>query len=130
MVRGLALGISLFKPEDYGTEIEDDTNKPPPLNNFHEGLLKIVVYSLMEPLGVVIGTVLGIWLNGPALYITSDVLTSLGAGTFIYIATMDILAVEFISPILIERKGLRFFSCILALAITSAFIVGFDWDND
>lgn len=95
---------------------------------FRQGVVCIFVYSLMEPFGVMIGLFLGIWLKGNALTISTGILNSLGAGTFIYIATIDILAAEFISCEDGVSKRWKFFSCMFGLILSSTLIIVFDFD--
>jgi zinc transporter 1/2/3 len=56
------------------------------------------LFSVMTPLGVVLGASLGESLQGRAQQIAQASLQALGAGTFAYVATMDILRDELLVP--------------------------------
>lgn len=58
----------------------------------------LAVFSAMTPLGIVIGALLGEALQGGARPIVESTLVALGAGTFAYVATMDILRDELMAP--------------------------------
>jgi len=55
----------------------------------------ILLYSLMEPLGIVIGLILSTHLSEDQLLITQAFVLGLASGTFIYVAVVDILPSEF-----------------------------------
>jgi zinc transporter 1/2/3 len=55
----------------------------------------ILLYSLMEPLGIVIGLILSSHLSEHQLLIAQAFVLGLASGTFIYVAVVDILPSEF-----------------------------------
>lgn len=55
-------------------------------------------FSAMTPAGIVVGAIVGAALAGRADALFEAIFDSLGAGTFIYIATLDIIKMEFESP--------------------------------
>lgn len=55
----------------------------------------VTIYAFMVPLGIVIGTVLSLFLSGSVYALIEGMVTSFGAGTFFYVATIDILVEEF-----------------------------------
>lgn len=55
----------------------------------------ILLYSIMEPLGIVIGLILSSHLSEEQLLITQAYVLGLASGTFIYVAVVDILPSEF-----------------------------------
>lgn len=70
----------------------------------------IAFFSLMTPLGLLMGYLFSIWLSGNAEQIFEAFFDALAAGTFIYIAIMDILEEEFAS------KGKNLLKFVLVLA--------------
>jgi zinc transporter 1/2/3 len=56
------------------------------------------LFAVSTPIGIVTGTVLGEALQGHAQQIVQATLLSLGAGTFAYVATLDILRDELVAP--------------------------------
>lgn len=61
-------------------------------------LPQLAFFSAMTPLGIVVGASIGAALTGRADVLFEAIFDSLGAGTFIYIATLDIIKTEFESP--------------------------------
>lgn len=61
-------------------------------------LPQLSFFSAMTPLGIVVGASIGAVLAGRAGTLFEAVFDSLGAGTFLYIATLDIIKNEFDSP--------------------------------
>ena len=55
----------------------------------------IVLFSSMTPLGILVGTVLSSLVTGRAAAIFEGVFDSVAAGTFLYVATLDIISEEF-----------------------------------
>ena len=55
----------------------------------------IVIFSVMTPFGIVIGALLSHALDGTAVEFSIAVFDALAAGTFLYIAIMDIFNEEF-----------------------------------
>lgn len=59
-------------------------------------IMKITIFfSCMTPLGIVLGTIIANILSGPMIELTIASFDALAAGTFIYIAIMEILNDEF-----------------------------------
>jgi len=69
------------------------------LNKANDSLAKnwklLVLYSAMEPLGIVIGEILSLYLPEDALSVTQALVLAVASGTFIYVAVMDIIPAEF-----------------------------------
>lgn len=61
-------------------------------------LPQLAFFSVMTPIGIVAGASIGAALSGRADLLFEGIFDSLGAGTFIYIATLDIIKMEFDSP--------------------------------
>jgi len=55
----------------------------------------IVLYAAMEPLGIIIGQILSLYLPADALSVTQALVVAVASGTFIYVAVMDIIPAEF-----------------------------------
>jgi len=55
----------------------------------------LIIYSLMTPIGILLGYLLEQVLADRPGEITTSVLTAIAAGTFIYVALVDIMTVEF-----------------------------------
>ena len=70
----------------------------------------IAFFSFMTPLGLFLGYLFSVWLSGSAEQIFEAVFDALAAGTFIYIAILDILNEEFTS----KGKNLLKFALVLA----------------
>lgn len=58
----------------------------------------LVLFALATPLGILLGTALDDGLAGPARLVFEAVFLSLAAGTFTYVALLDILRDEFLGP--------------------------------
>ncbi|MDO8107849.1 ZIP family metal transporter [Isoptericola sp. b441] len=58
----------------------------------------LAFFSGMTPLGIVVGSVVGAALTGRTATVFEAVFDSLGAGTFLYIAALDIIKTEFDGP--------------------------------
>ncbi len=56
------------------------------------------LYSFLTPFAIFVGLMLGKVLSGHFILIVSSFLISFAAGTFIYVANMEIMAEEFASP--------------------------------
>ncbi len=63
-----------------------------------DALPQLAFFSTMTPLGIVAGASIGVALAGRSDTLFEAVFDSLGAGTFIYIAALDIIKTEFDSP--------------------------------
>ena len=89
-------------------------------------LLLAAVYSCMTPLGALIGTLLSLALSGDAATIFTAVTTGIAAGTFVYVAVVDILVTEFMDS---RDKYLKFFMTILGFVLMSGLFVLFDHEH-
>ena len=79
---GYALGLSLY---EAGRERSD--------------LIRtVLLYSLMTPIGIVIGMLLAEILTGEAQILAEAIFDGLAGGTFLYIATLGILKEEYAKP--------------------------------
>jgi len=65
---------------------------------YRAALPRLAFFSVMTPLGIVLGAAVGATLSGQAAQIFEGVFDSLGAGTFLYIAALDIIKTEFDAP--------------------------------
>lgn len=58
----------------------------------------MLLFSLSTPVGIVLGAAAGAWLQGRQALLVEGVFDGLAAGTFLYVAILDILAEEFEQP--------------------------------
>lgn len=58
----------------------------------------LALFAISTPVGILVGTGLGAFLEGPAERTVEASFISLAAGTFVYVATFDILRDEFLEP--------------------------------
>ncbi len=65
---------------------------------YRAALPRLTFFSVMTPLGIVLGTVVGASLSGQSAQVFEGIFDSLGAGTFLYIAALDIIKTEFDTP--------------------------------
>lgn len=79
---GFALGVSLHR---IGTPL----TRARPL---------ILGFALMTPIGIVLGTVVSAILNDTGEQVFEALFDAIAAGTFIYIASLDIIREEFLPP--------------------------------
>lgn len=73
----------------------------------------LFVFCCMTPLGVVIGTTIGSALDGPDEVFIEAIFDGLAAGTFLYVAIVNILSEEFAAP---ERRATLFAATIMGFA--------------
>lgn len=81
---------------------------------------QLAFFSAMTPLGIVVGAGVGVALTGDASVLFEAIFDSLGAGTFVYIAALDIIKTEFDQPGYAGQKWLAAavgFGLMAALAI-------------
>ena len=79
---GYALGLSLYQA---GRERSD--------------LIRtVLLYAIMTPIGIVMGTLLAEVLTGEAQILAEAIFDGLAGGTFLYIATLGILKEEYAKP--------------------------------
>jgi zinc transporter 1/2/3 len=81
-VAGFALGVGYARP-----------GVP-----WRRALPGIAFFATMTPLGIGLGSALSALVSGSGALVVEAVLDSLGAGTFLYIAALDIIGAEFSSP--------------------------------
>jgi len=77
-------------------------------------------FSFMTPLGIILGLVLTTLLKGRAELLIEGVFDALAAGTFLYIALIDIIQEEFINP---KDKGFKFILVTFGLGFMSFLAV-------
>ncbi|MCV2393885.1 ZIP family metal transporter [Actinotalea sp. M2MS4P-6] len=63
-----------------------------------EALPRLAFFSAMTPLGIVLGTIVGAVLLGTTAQVFEAAFDAIGAGTFLYIAALDIIKTEFDGP--------------------------------
>lgn len=63
-----------------------------------QALPRLTFFSVMTPLGIVVGALVGATLSGRTGTLFEAVFDSVGAGTFLYIAALDIIKTEFDDP--------------------------------
>ncbi|QDU60993.1 zinc transporter ZupT [Planctomycetes bacterium Pan216] len=80
----------------------------------------VMVFSLMTPLGVGGGYLLGELLQGSDVHAVSSMVLAFAAGTFLYIAAIDILHAEFAFPL--DRYP-KFLAVCLGFALTAAVAI-------
>jgi len=90
-----------------------------------EILKYLSVYSMMAPLGLLLGALLSIVVSGRAELIVNAVVSGIASGTFIYIALVDILLREFTNP---QDKWLKYLLCWIGFGLITASILLFDED--
>lgn len=93
---------------------------------WHKASTMILIYSLMVPLGIGIGSFADIWLKGRTLDITSGIFLALSSGTFLYVGFIDILSTEFITA---DGKYPKFLSLLFGGILATGFILYFDYDE-
>jgi len=81
-IEAFALGISLTKANLRGKQFAK----------------YVLLYSIMEPLGVLLGIALQVVFSHRAAEIIESIVSGIAGGTFIYISLVDILLPEFESP--------------------------------
>ena len=84
-------------------------------------LRKVVVFfSFMTPLGIVFGLMLTTLFEGRSEILMEGVFDALAAGTFLYVALIDIIEKEFIS---LKDKGFKFVFVALGLGLMSVLAI-------
>jgi solute carrier family 39 (zinc transporter), member 1/2/3 len=79
---GYALGLSLYEAGKERSEL----------------IRTVLLYSIMTPIGIVVGTLLAEVLTGEAQILAEAIFDGLAGGTFLYIATLGILKEEYAKP--------------------------------
>jgi len=109
-VESFALGVSLVK------------NKVP-----RTTLIKcILLYSFMVPSGIVIGLILSFIVTGDASNLIQAFVGGLASGTFIYIALVDVLLVEFAVA---RDKWLKYLLTVFGFTVITLSVLLFDTDT-
>jgi len=106
-IESFALGVSLVKSKF----------------SIKHSIRYFLPYTIMVPLGVVIGSTLSLFIKGMVYAIIESCLESIAAGTFIYIALVDVLIPEFF---LREDRIPKFFLAILGYVSLSTVTYFFD----
>jgi zinc transporter ZupT len=89
--------------------------------------LLITIYALAESIGTLLGIILLASLTDPAAsWLVQNIVGSIAAGTFIYVATIDILVEEFQEGI---DKYYKMFFCLLGFVGMSALTFSLDSDE-
>lgn len=83
------------------------------------------LYSLALPCGLVVGAVTVLLLTAHYALILTAIATGFGAGTFLYVAVIDILLPEFSER---SDKYQKFLSCALGFIVLTCLFVFFDSD--
>lgn len=96
---GFALGVSLVKSKAA----------------IKMALSCLFLFTIMTPIGFVLGLILSYALTGDTLTLVSCLFQAFSAGTFLFVATIEILPVEFAGA---KDKGYK-----LALAVTGFLIM-------
>jgi zinc transporter 1/2/3 len=85
-------------------------------------LPQLAFFSAMTPIGIVVGAGIGAVLTGRADALFEAIFDSLGAGTFIYIAALDIIKTEFDSPRYHGEKWMAAASGFAVMALLAIWI--------
>jgi len=110
-VESFALGVSLVK------------NKVP-----RPMLIKcIILYSFMVPAGIVVGLILSFVVTGRASDIIQAFVGGIASGTFIYIALVDVLLVEFSSA---RDKWWKYLLTLFGFTVITLSVLLFDTDTE
>jgi len=80
----------------------------------------ILLFSIMTPLGIFLGSVLNSAFGSSTGRVLEGVFDSLAAGTFIYVAVLDIIEEEFSIP---GNELLKFFSIITGLGLMALLAI-------
>ncbi|MCK5451666.1 MAG: ZIP family metal transporter, partial [Candidatus Omnitrophica bacterium] len=84
-------------------------------------LRKIVtLFSFMTPVGIVCGLVLTAFLQNKAELMVEGVFDALAAGTFLYVAFIDIIEEEFVLP---QDKGYKFILLTFGLGVMATLAI-------
>jgi len=119
-----AFGVSLLKflPTAAETSTPSEGITLSPRRRNAKMLKMMAAYSCMVPLGIVIGSILSIILQGRAAAVIEALVGGVASGTFIYIALVDILLAEFESA---KDKYWKYLLCIVGFVVILTSIVLF-----
>jgi len=85
-----------------------------------------VIYTSITPIGIIIGFLSQEILKGFASNLFNAIITGISAGTFIYVATVDILTEEFRNG---RDRFLKFSACVFGFSLTAFVVIAFDTDG-
>lgn len=109
-IESFALGVSLVR-----------TNKPA------ISILKLlVIYSLMTPIGILLGYVLEQTLDEQSGETATSCLTAVASGTFIYVALMDIMLEEFKN---LTEKYWKLLMSVVGFVAMTCLLLAFSHDH-
>lgn len=83
-------------------------------------LPQLLFFTTMTPLGIIVGGSVGLTLAPHAAQLFEAIFDSLGAGTFIYIAAMDIIKTQFDSP---EYRFQKWLSAVLGFSVMALLAI-------
>lgn len=86
-------------------------------------ILVALVWSSMLPLGVILGTIVSLFLSSTALLAIQGFFVALAAGTFIYVAVVDIILQEFTDQ---SYKYPKFFLLVGGFIVMGGLLISFD----
>jgi len=113
-IEAFALGVAINKVQGEGS--------------LARTLKLVLTYSAMEPLGIVIGLILSVYLSEDHLLVTQAFVLGIASGTFIYVAVVDILPAEFSAEA--TEKLQKFALVLLGLVAITIVVVVFTHDHD
>ena len=82
----------------------------------------MIIFSLMTPLGIVLGTVFTAFLSGNAEEGAEAVFDGLAAGTFLYVSVLDVIDEEFTAGTLKAPKFLLFLGGVGLMAVLAILL--------
>lgn len=80
----------------------------------------IALFSCMTPLGIILGSIFSTMLKGKAAYAVEAVFDGLAAGTFLYIAILDIMVEVFLHR---EDRWVKYFLMALGFAVMALIAI-------
>ncbi|MEM8574683.1 MAG: ZIP family metal transporter [Pseudomonadota bacterium] len=80
----------------------------------------IAFFAMMTPLGIALGALLGALLSGKSAQWFEGIFDALAAGTFLYIAVVDIVESEFAKP---GDSGAKFAMVALGIAVMAVVAI-------
>jgi len=91
------------------------------LSDFRKFLKCILIYTMMVPSGLVIGSILSVALESETATLLTAILNGIASGTFIYIALVDILLEQFTDA---KHKFFKYIFCFIGfISITGMFLL-------
>jgi len=113
-IEAFALGVAINKVQSEGS--------------LARTLKLVLLYSAMEPLGIIVGLILSLHLAEDHLMVTQAFVLGIASGTFIYVAVVDILPSEFAAEA--TEKVQKFALMLLGLVAISIVVIVFTHDHD